>query len=70
MTDEELLLMLENSDDDFSLSSVTDLGEGDSGDDDADPEWKLPIVQCEEDNQIISDLLFPHQVIHGVIDNL
>ncbi|XP_025404973.1 piggyBac transposable element-derived protein 4-like [Sipha flava] len=56
MTDEELLLMLENSDDDFGLSSGTDLGEGDSGDDDADPEWKLPIVQREEDNQIISDV--------------
>lgn len=56
MTDEELLRMLENSDDDFGLSSDTDLGEGDSGDDDADPEWSLPIVQPEEDNQIISDV--------------
>lgn len=34
ITDEELLRMLENSDDDFGLSSGTDLGEGDSGDDD------------------------------------
>lgn len=56
MTDEELLRMLENSDDDFGLSSGTDLGEGDSGDDDVDPEWSLPIVQPEEDNQIISDV--------------
>lgn len=30
MTNEELLSMLENSDDDFGLSSGTDLGEGDS----------------------------------------
>jgi len=30
ITDEELLSMLENSDDDFGLSSGTDLGEGDS----------------------------------------
>lgn len=56
VTDEELLRMLENSDDDFGLSSGTDLGEGDSGDDDADPEWSLPKVQPEEDNQIISDV--------------
>lgn len=56
ITDEELLRMLENSDDDFGLSSGTDLGEGDSGDDDADPEWSLPIVQREEDNEIMSDV--------------
>lgn len=56
LTDEELLRMLENSDDEFGLSSGTDLGEGDSGDDDADPEWSLPTVQHEEDNQIISDV--------------
>lgn len=43
MTDEELLSMLENSDDDFG--SGTDLGEGDSSDDDVDPEWTLPIMQ-------------------------
>ena len=55
-TDEELLRMLENSDDDFGLSSGTDLGEGDSGDDDVDLEWSLPLVQPEEDNQIISDV--------------
>lgn len=59
MTDEELLSMLENSDDDFGLSSGTNLGEGDSSDDDADPEWSLPIIQSEEDNhnnQIIPDV--------------
>jgi len=60
VTDEELLRMLENSDDDFGLSSSTDFGEGDSGDDGANPEWSLPIVQTnnmlqhEEDN--ISDV--------------
>lgn len=32
------------SDDDFGLSSGTDLGEGDSGDNDADLEWSLPIT--------------------------
>lgn len=58
VTDEELLRMLENSDDDFGLSSGTDLGEGDSGNDDVDPEWTLPIMQTniteqlEEDNNI------------------
>lgn len=58
MTDEELLSMLEKSDDDFGLSSGTDLGEGNSGDD--DPEWSHPIlqtnntVQHEENN--ISDV--------------
>jgi len=56
VTDEELLRMLENSNDDFGLSSGTDLGEGDSGDDDADPEWSPPIVEPEENNQIISDV--------------
>lgn len=57
MTDEELLRMLENSDDNFGLSSGTDLGEGDSGDDDADPEWALPVEQTnttlrQEENSI------------------
>lgn len=50
MSEEELLRVLENSDDDFGLSSDTDLGEGDSGDD-ADPEWSLPIVQTNNTEQ-------------------
>ncbi|KAL4126783.1 hypothetical protein QTP88_010992 [Uroleucon formosanum] len=63
MTNEELLSMLENSDDDFGLSSSTDLEEGDSGDDDVDPESIHPIMhiniteQEEEDN--ISDTPIP-----------
>lgn len=59
MTDEELLSMLENSDDDFGLSSGTDLGEGDSGDDDVDPEWTLPIMQnntAEQEEDNVSDV--------------
>lgn len=61
MTDEELLSMLENSDDDFGLSSGTDLGEGDSSDDDFDLKWTLLVVQTntleQEDN--ISDFFTP-----------
>lgn len=63
MTDEELLSMLENSEDDFGLSSGADLGEGDSGDDDVDPESTHQVVQTniteqqEEDN--ISDTPVP-----------
>lgn len=60
MIDEELLRLLENSDDDFGLSSGTDLGEGDSGDDDFDPEWSLPILQTnntvQQEEENISDV--------------
>lgn len=38
MTDEELLNILENSDEDFDFSSESDLGEGDSADEDCDLE--------------------------------
>lgn len=69
MTGEELLRMLENSDD-FGLSSGTDLGEGDSGDDDADPEWSLPIVQTNntvqyEEDDMSDASIFLHPVILG-----
>lgn len=45
MTDEELLRMLENSDEDYGLSSGIDLGEGDSGDEDIDLEQTHPVMQ-------------------------
>ena len=38
LTDEELLNLLENSDEDFDFSSESDLGEGDSADEDCDLE--------------------------------
>lgn len=39
LTDEELLNVLENSDEDFDFSSESDLGEGDSADEDCIPEF-------------------------------
>jgi len=39
LTDEELINILENSDEDFDCSSESDLGEGDSADEDCDPEF-------------------------------
>jgi len=73
MTDEELLRLLENSDDNFGLSSGTDLGEGDSGDDDFDPEWSLPILQTnntvhqEEENISDVPIISLHRVISFTI---
>lgn len=39
MTDEKLINLLENSDQDFDCSSESDLGEGDSADEHCDPEF-------------------------------
>lgn len=48
LTDEELLNLLENSDEDFDLSLESDLGEGDSADEDCDLECnKNPSAQNE-----------------------
>lgn len=45
----------------ISACSGTDLGEVDSGDDDANPEWKFPIMQTYTRIQ---------RVMHGVIGHL
>lgn len=48
LTDEELLNILENSDEDFDLSLESDLGEGDSADEDCD-------LECSAQNEVVND---------------
>lgn len=49
LTDEELLNILENSDEDFNFSSESDLGEGDSADEDCD-------LECNENPSVENEI--------------
>lgn len=66
LTDEELLNILENSDEDFNFSSESDLGEGDSADEDCD-------LECNEnpsvENEIVNNNVFRTQPVERQFNN-